>query len=247
MKKLNFFNDGSPFLQHPLLTAARTSSEVDFLLSELGLRRGGRVLDVGCGFGRHSIELARRGYRVVGIDPSAAMIAAAREGAAKVVTSVPLRVAFYQIEGESFVADEPFEAAICLMTTLGQCSEKGDNRGLLAQMYANLGAGGQVVVEVPQREVAVRQLKPFDQFGAGERYTTVTRQFEPRTKSVSETFTLVAAEGTRRYLLRYRLFDKDELRDLLVEAGFTVRAAYGDYNGSPLTKDSPIMLLIGQR
>ena len=52
-------------------------------MSELALPAKARVLDVGCGFGRHSIELARRGYWVVGVDPSVAMIAAAQERVAK--------------------------------------------------------------------------------------------------------------------------------------------------------------------
>lgn len=69
----NFFEDGSPFLAHPLLTAARTAAEVDFIAAELALAAGARLLDVGCGFGRHSIELARRGYAVTGIDPSASL------------------------------------------------------------------------------------------------------------------------------------------------------------------------------
>ena len=152
MEQTNFFEEGSPFLQHPLLTAMRTAREVDFLLSELVLPPRARVLDVGCGFGRHSIELARRGYRVVGIDPSAAMIAAAQERmrnlAASVSISTPLDVTFYPLDGQSFVADGQFEAAICLMTTLGQISEHGDNRSMVARIYANLRPGGQLVVRV---------------------------------------------------------------------------------------------------
>ncbi|MGB0388261.1 MAG: class I SAM-dependent methyltransferase [Ardenticatenaceae bacterium] len=247
MQQTNFFEEGSPFLRHPLLTATRTAGEVDFLLSELGLPLGARVLDVGCGFGRHSLELGRRGYRVVGLDPSAAMVAAAQEQMREIAASVSLEVEFSQSDGQSFVADEPFEAAICLMTTLGQISEGGDNRKMLARIYANLCPGGQVVVEVPPRERTVRQLKPFDQFGAGERYTTVTRQFDPSDNSVTETFTLVAPDTTQTYLLRYHLFDNAELTHLLVAAGFTIRAAYGDYKRSPLSSESAMMVVIAQK
>ena len=79
MKKPNFFGRGSPYLDHPLLTTQRTKAEIDFLLSKISIPDAGFILDIGCGFGRHSIELAQRGYNLVGIDPSQAMIDAARQ------------------------------------------------------------------------------------------------------------------------------------------------------------------------
>lgn len=60
-----------------------TAGEVDFIENEIGRDRLCRVLDIGCGTGRHSIELAKRGYPVKGIDLSEAMLSRAREKAAK--------------------------------------------------------------------------------------------------------------------------------------------------------------------
>ncbi len=81
-KTPNFFTDNSPFLKHPLLTDVRTAHEIEFVMAQMGLSAGAKVLDVGCGCGRHSVALAQRGLAVVGIGPAAAMIAAAQEGAA---------------------------------------------------------------------------------------------------------------------------------------------------------------------
>ena len=215
----NFFTEGSPFLNHPLLTAERTTREIDFIEAQLQLPAGAHILDVGCGFGRHSIELARRGYAVTGIDPAAAMIAAAHERAVEAAVSVDFR----QVRGEQFITDDPFDAAICLFTSLGQIGPDGENNGLVGRVYEALKPGGLFVVEVPQRETAVSQLRPSDKFGEGEQFTAVTRQYNPSDQTVTETFRLVAPEETRSYLLRYHLYSFTELESLLKQAGFLAR------------------------
>ncbi len=243
MNELNFFSEGSPFLAHPLLTAERTRLEIDFVESVLDLAAGARVLDVGCGFGRHSVELAQRGYEVVGIDPSAAMITAAQKRAQETAVSPQ----FQQVRAEQFETDQPFDAAICLFTTLGQILAQGDNSGLVNRVTDALKPGGWFVVEVPQRETAVRLLKPEEQFGAGERYTAVTRHYDAAVQTVTEQFQLVAPDSTRKYTLRYRLYNQSELAALLQQAGFTVQAIYGSYEGVPLAAEHPIMIMVGRK
>jgi SAM-dependent methyltransferase len=243
MDQPNFFSQGSPYLSHPLLTPERTAREVDFLLPQLDLHPSDRVLDVGCGPGRHSIELARRGLEVVGIDPSVAMIAAAKERA-KAAGVTP---EFRRVGGEFLRAREPFDAAICLFTTLGQISAKGENRGLLSRVCGALRPGGRFAVEVPQREWAVTHLKTAERFGQGKRYTDVERGYDPTDKVVTEVFKVVSPDAERTYMLRYRLYDRAELCDMLDQAGLELQAAFGDYADSPLQPDSPIMLLIARK
>jgi SAM-dependent methyltransferase len=239
----NFFNTGSPYLNHPLLTPERTACEIDFILSETNNSPEGRFLDVGCGPGRHSIELAQRGYTVVGIDPSATMIAAAKERASAAGVSPD----FQQVAGEDFITDETFDAAICLFTTLGQIEDQKDNHPIIPRVAAALRPGGVFIVEVPQREWVASNLKPTDRFGEGDRYTDVTRQFDTDENSVTEIFTHVAPGETQRYILRYRLYSSDELSILLEKDGFDIVAKFGDFNGSPLTIASPVMVLVAQR
>jgi D-alanine-D-alanine ligase len=243
MTRSNFFGDGSPFLKHPLITPERTVGEIDFVLAQLDLPPGARVLDVGCGAGRHSIELARRGYQVVGIDPALAMIEAARAAAAEAGVAPDFR----QVSGETFLADEEFDAAICLFTTLGQISEEGDNSQLVERAYAALRPGGFFVVEVPGRDATVKTLKPTDRFEGPERYTDVTRRYHAEDSSVTEVFDVVSPQETRRYVLRYRLYSRKELVDLLQEAGLSILAAYGDYEGTPLSPESPTILVVARK
>jgi len=87
-----------------------TPGECDFLEKELGHNRDLRILDVGCGTGRHAIELTRRGYRVTGIDLSASQLALAREKA----TREHLDITFLQADARDLPFQGDFDVAIML-------------------------------------------------------------------------------------------------------------------------------------
>jgi len=63
--------------------AQGTVGECDFIEKEIGYNKATRILDIGCGTGRHSIELAKRGYIVVGIDLSESLLKRAKEKASE--------------------------------------------------------------------------------------------------------------------------------------------------------------------
>jgi len=84
-----------------------TTQELDFLFEVLELAPGARVLDVGCGPGRHAHELARRGLVVVGVDISERFIELARRGA-------PDGATFERADARALRYDSEFDAAICL-------------------------------------------------------------------------------------------------------------------------------------
>ena len=87
-----------------------TLEEVDFLVETLGLAPGAAILDVACGTGRHSVELARRGYRMTGLDFSAGMLAKAAEAA----RAAGVEVEWVRGDATSFSFPRRFDAALCL-------------------------------------------------------------------------------------------------------------------------------------
>ncbi len=248
MSKPNFFSTGSPFLHHPLLTSERTAEEIDFVLSHSKLTSNGLILDVGCGPGRHSIELAQRGYRSVGIDPSKAMIDAARERA----VAAGVQPKFIQVNGEEFFSVSKFDVAICLFTTLGQINNEVQKQHakashpLLNGIAHVLIPGGILILEVPQNSWVVANIKEFERFGDEQRYTEITRMFDAKHKIVHESFAIVTPEETRHYLLRYHLYNIQEISSFLINAGFEVNHTFGDFHNTHLTEQSPNMVIVAR-
>ena len=241
--KPNFFDQGSPYLHHPLLTPERTAKEIDFILSITDIKSGGKILDMGCGDGRHSIELARRGFNVLGIDPSEVMIAAARVRAA----GERMKPEFLQMKGEDFQRVDEFDASICLFTTLGQVDDQEDNHRLLFNVAQSLRPGGYFIAELPQREWLESNLKTSERFGEGETYTEVERSYNQKLKLVTEVFTQVSYNNQRTYLLLYRIFNQTEIKKLLEIAGFIDLDFYGGYEGIPLVEDCPTMVVSARK
>jgi 2-polyprenyl-3-methyl-5-hydroxy-6-metoxy-1,4-benzoquinol methylase len=87
-----------------------TIGECDFIEKELGYNKAAKILDIGCGTGRHSIELARRGYSIVGIDLSESQLKRAREKAAE----QKLKIDFQQHDARKLPFSHKFDLAIML-------------------------------------------------------------------------------------------------------------------------------------
>ncbi|MFT5197224.1 MAG: SAM-dependent methyltransferase [Candidatus Promineifilaceae bacterium] len=240
----NFFSENSPFLAHPLLTEARTATEVDFILRHSPIAAETRFLDVGCGFGRHSIELAQRGYHVVGIDPAQAMIEAAIGRKAELSAELQGNVKFYVTSGEKFESAEKFDVILCLMTTLGQVGPDGDNSQLLKAICANLKPHGKLVLELPQKDATIATLKPADHFGSATHFTQIEREYIQTTGRIVEHFKLVSPQEQTEFLLSYRLYSQAEVEQMLTEAAFEIDRVVSDFSDNTLTDKSMNMVLV---
>jgi ubiquinone/menaquinone biosynthesis C-methylase UbiE len=104
-----FFDAHAPVYDDNVFTK-NTIREVDFLLEELSLQPGDSILDVGCGTGRHSIELAKRGYSVTGIDLSSEMLARAAEAA----HAANVNVNWIHSDATRFSLAGRYDSAVCL-------------------------------------------------------------------------------------------------------------------------------------
>ena len=105
----DFFDIYAPHYMKESFTR-NTRAEVDFLVDVMELEPGALVLDVGCGTGRHSIELARRGYKVTGVDMSEGML----KEAARTAEQAGVCVEWIQQDATKLKLDSCYDACICL-------------------------------------------------------------------------------------------------------------------------------------
>src|SRR3954449_7388073 len=140
-----------------------------------GCPEGGELLDVPCGFGRHSIPLAQAGYRVTGVDRSAILLDEARRRAGGHQRPEFVRADYRELP----FADASFDAALNLFSSLGYLGDAEDTRAL-TEIGRVLRPGGRLVVEIEHRDVLVRSFTERDWRLLGEgRLLLEQRTFDP--------------------------------------------------------------------
>lgn len=192
-----------------------TRAEVDRMLEILGLPEGAAVLDVPCGEGRHALELARRGYRVTGVELHPGTLTVAREAAA----DAGLEVEWIQGDMRELEAEEGFQAAVCYWTSFGYFDDEGD-RAFLTGVHRALVPGGHLLMELRVAETLLPKLQPRSWSRVGEATLLEERRYIPTTGRVETDWTLVMDGEAVTRTSSIRLYTCHELLERLEDAGF---------------------------
>lgn len=217
-----------------------TRNEVSFLIGALGLAPGARILDVGCGPGRHALEFARRGFEVVGVDISERFVAlgteaAAAEGLIHLVRFVHGDARALHFRGEFDVVLSLCQGGFGLV---GRSADGAADDVVLGGMAAALRRGGPLVISAFSAYFQLQHLESGDSFDAA---TGVNHE---RTEVRNSEGVAVAAD------LWTTCFTPRELRLMVERVGLSVEHLWsvtpGDYGPHVLTIDRPEFLVIAR-
>jgi 2-polyprenyl-3-methyl-5-hydroxy-6-metoxy-1,4-benzoquinol methylase len=227
-----------------------TVGEVDFVERELGADRSRRILDIGCGTGRHAIELARRGYNVTGFDLSEGQLQRAREKAAQ----AGVTVAFQRRDATQPHFHQEFDAAIMFCEGAFPLMETdAKNDAILTHACGALRPGGKLL------QTTLNALFPLfhsvkDFLAANESGATAGKlTFDLMTFREHGEFIFTDDAGQSQMITtNLRYYTPPELRWLLETAGFAKVDIFGCHLGQfsrehALTHDDFEMLVAAEK
>ena len=216
-----FFDAHAPVYEDNVFTK-NTILEVDFLLGELSLQPGDSILDVGCGTGRHSIELAKRGYTVSGLDLSSEMLARAANAA----KAVGVNVEWIHSDATRFSLPGKYDGAICLCEgAFGLLGQKDDPIGQPLSILCNISRSLK-----PQAKAVLIVLNATAMLRKHANKDVAEGRFDPLT--MVESSECPPREGLPAVAVRERAFVPTELILLFRLAGMSVLNMWGGTAGN---------------
>lgn len=229
----------------PFITEDKTKKQVDFIVEKLNIHKADKILDLCCGTGRHSLELSRRGYEVVGQDWSENYLAQARNSAKREKLSVD----FFQSDMRHIDGHESFDIIINMFTSFGYFDNDYENELVLKEVEKALRPNGLFLLDLINPTQLIRfpipvtwhEDKSTDEIIIRERYIDFF------TWRLEETCSVFTSSGCKKFSISYRLYTLAELKNMLIRNGLIFERAYGDYNGSDCCENYPPRMIVVSR
>jgi len=237
-----YFDDAYFNLHDPLFGEAATRAEVAGMRELLGLPWGARVLDVPCGWGRHTRLLAQAGWQTVGADQSLPLLRHARApGRGHRLSYAAADLRHLPFAGGSF------DAVINVFTSLGLFLDDLEDVAALSEARRVLRPGGVFLLESMHRDDVVAAYAETDEWSLpdGTR-VIVRRRFDPVAGVSHERLSWFRGEARGRKAHSLRLRTATEIAGLLASAGFREVAYFGDWDGRPFRHDSPHLVAVAR-
>jgi SAM-dependent methyltransferase len=203
--------------------------EVDQVVRLLGASPGAAILDLCCGPGRHSLELARRGFNVTGVDRTAVYIERAQEQA----EAEGLAVEFVQEDMRHFCRPNVFDAAISLFTSFGYFEDPDENHQVLTNMYHSLKDEGTLILEMMGKEVLARIFRERDWSEQDGVLFLEERKVSKDWSWMENRWIMLRGQERHEFEISHWLYSAAELSAMLKECGFGSVGVYGDLEGAP--------------
>lgn len=218
------------------------------------LKKGGTVLDAGCGLGRISVELADLGLDVTGVDLIQTELDAAKEYAES--ENVPLKL--IKADLRNFKATEQFDCTINLYTSFGYCDFIEEDLQILKNMTDSVKKGGTFILECVSRETAILYFTPGEEFERSGFVVRTEFSVEGAWEGLKSRWTLFPKDTDLKknpdskplvdHVFTQRLYSAVDLCNFIKnECGFSCVNVYGDFDFSPYDQNAKTMVIVAKK
>jgi SAM-dependent methyltransferase len=202
------------------------------------------LLDLACGRGRHSLQLAARGFRVTGVDLSERAIRIAREKSAHIKRNRPL----FRTGDMRNSLDSRFHVVVNLFTSFGYFENDDDNLQILKNVHLMLLEEGWFVQDYLNPQWVRSNLRKSENGHIDHIGFSIQRKIENGFVKKMMTFTDHRTGSTASFTERVRLCDREWFREAYTAAGLKTCAVYGNYNGDAFDElRSPRIILFSRK
>ena len=233
---------GSEYLKlYPHRDASEAAEGVALLRREVGRSSGARVLDVGCGPGRHLAALIRAGFSSVGIDLSPTMIATAWVAAPEAHL---VRADMRQLP----IADASFDIVTSYFTSFGYFEDERDDQQVIHEARRVLATGGWYLLDFLNSAHVAATLKREDRSSVAGAAVVQRRRLANGGRLVEKRIRIESRgpDPDREFVERVRLYHPQELDEMLRRGGLRPVRAFGAYDGSPHSDTSPRYIVLNR-
>ncbi len=220
-----------------------TAGEVDLLLKLVPLHPEAVICDLGCGPGRFSLELARRGFKVIGIDRTEPYLHSGRNMAAE----EGLDVEFILDDMRSFVRPNAVDCVISMYTTFGFFEEAADNQLVLDNINRSLKKGGLLLMEMMGKEILARIFLPRGWDQVGDKYLLQERKVSKDWSWIENRWILMDGRNRIEYNVSHWVYAATELKKMLIDTGFYRVQVFGNLKGEPYDQNAERLVAVAYK
>ena len=220
---------------------AEAKDIINLIQRKISLRTDSKVLDVCCGAGRHSLELAKRGYEVTGFDLSKFLISEAKKNF-KSSKESSLNVKFLLKDMRSFHFEKKFDIAINIFTSFGYFESDGENFKVFENVSNSVRKNGYFVFDYLNEGFLKANLISKSKDVVNRKAVTQKRRIE------GDFIVKDIIIGKRRYTEVLKLYSYETIKDVLKNYRFIVKNVFGDYLGNRyFSKKSKRLIIFAQK
>jgi SAM-dependent methyltransferase len=237
-----FWKELYPFM-FPERRFAATAEQMEKALA-LTRPPGKTALDLCCGPGRCSIELARAGFQVTGVDRTKYLLDRARTQA----RAARVKIEWVQADMRDFIRNNTFHLTLSMFTSFGYFDDKSEDLLVLGNVFSSLKPGGVLLIDVMGKERLAQILQPTtsDTLPDGTKLIQQHEIFDDWTRIRNE-WILIRKGRAKTFKFHHTVYSGQELKNLMAQAGFIDVKLYGNLDGDEYGPSAQRLIAVGRK